>query len=55
LIGYPMNNPSRVRTMLMLLFAFQLVTDLVQRWWRSPTRRPVLGAIRVSAKTPPRK
>jgi hypothetical protein len=41
--------------MLMLVFAFQLATDLFQRWWRSPTRRPVLSAIRVSTRTPRRK
>jgi hypothetical protein len=33
--------------MLMLLFAFQIATDLFRRWWW----RPVLAAIRVSAKT----
>jgi hypothetical protein len=40
--------------MMMLLFAFQLSTDLFRRWWRSPTRRPVLSAIRVLARTQPR-
>ncbi|WP_283842560.1 hypothetical protein [Bradyrhizobium sp. G127] len=38
--------------MLMLLFAFRLAADLFQRWWRSPTRRPILDAIRVSTRAP---